>query len=131
MSTLFDPEFSDELEDNLSRSEKYRRITTVLNQRSDGALQLAFKYSPDDIDICYINETLLGKDLLPRIEQLKNRATRHTTTTAETATDAYGDLEMLFAAHTDVFILYFIASSTEGLIAVLDRTDEPLKGGIL
>lgn len=130
-SSLISPDISEELEADVSRTAKFRRATEVLKKRSGDDLQFTFRYTPDEIDIYYVNQTLLGKDLLPRLDKLRDRALEMTDTTAATATTAYGDLETLIAAHTDVVIIYFIAPDDEGLIAVIDRTDEGIHGSLI
>ncbi|MCG1003767.1 MULTISPECIES: hypothetical protein [Halobacterium] len=109
----------------------FRRATEAIKQRGGDALRIVFQYERDAVDVQYVEDCRLDEDLLPRIQQLRERALELGDTTADTEVDAHGEVETVLAVHEDAVVLYLLVTPDEGLVAVHDRTGEPFDGDLL
>lgn len=111
--------------------ERYRKATDHIKTRSGDDLRIVFQYTPDSIDITYLDEELLGDDLLPRLRRLQTRALEMAAETARTANTGHGEAETILAAHEDVIIIYLLDSEDEGVIAIHKRQEGLFEGYFL
>lgn len=115
--------------DNLTAA--YEQFTSVLEERAGDNLRIIFQYTPENINIHHLSDTLLEADLLPRIETLRERALKTAAMTADSNIQAHGETEAIVTTHEDVLVLIFLATEREGLVAVLDRDADTLVGSLI
>ncbi|MFB6186837.1 MAG: hypothetical protein ABEI86_08230 [Halobacteriaceae archaeon] len=111
--------------------EKYHPLIESIHARAGDHVRIILRYTPDTVDIYYLDGTLLDDDLLPRLGELHEMAMNGTVTTGERNIEEFGRVESIVLVHERALVLQFIESEEDGLIATVDRDEDLSIGEIL
>ncbi|MFP4529691.1 MAG: hypothetical protein ACLFNC_00210 [Halodesulfurarchaeum sp.] len=99
----------------------FSELMTKLVEATEDDLRLVFQYDADEVDIAFLRDDLLGEDMVPRVDELHSRAKIFETSPVEDTEAGYGELEANISVYRDAYVLQFIGTGGEGLVAVADR----------
>lgn len=100
---------------------KYDKFSNQLVDEFGDDIRLVFVYDQSDFRMEFIQEDLIGDDLLPRITKLYRQVTKDFPLKDSELTDTFGEMQCWAALHEDVAVLCFKEPDEDkGIIATVD-----------
>lgn len=85
-------------------------------------VRFVFTYDASSIDVVYVREDMLERDLVPRLDAVHSRALDEWDRGAERIRSLYGDRELTIAIRDAVVVIHFLGREESGIVAVADRS---------
>lgn len=100
----------------------YRTLLDDLLATAGDDTRFAIRYDEESTQLAYLREDLLADDLLPRIDEITDRARSTADRPDANARAAYGDLETTVDVYEDALVLDFRGADHEGIVVAVDRS---------